>query len=101
MSPKSIAFLIVLAAMGVSSWWMTLRARRILRRSLGREIKAGEETSLRTWMSVPDRDLATAAQEIGDNPIERTLGAATVLDAATRLRPRRESDPDSDHLSIR
>ena len=97
---KAIGVIVVLAVMGLSSWWMTLRARRILGRSLGREIKAGEETSLRTWMSVPDRDLATAADEIGDNPIEKTLDAMTAADTALRGRPRRHALGD-DHLSIR
>ena len=97
---KTIGFLIVLASIALSSWWMTRRARRILSRSLGRDIRPGEETSLRTWMSVPDEQLATAAEEIGNNPIEHTLGAVTALDTAARGRPRRH-EPGSDHLTIR
>lgn len=97
---KAIGLVVVLAVMGLSSWWMTLRARRILGRSLGREIKAGEETSLRTWMSVPDRDLATAADQIGNNPIEKTFDAVTAAETALRGRPRHH-EPGHDHLSIR
>ena len=95
MSIKSIVFLSILGLMALSSWLMTRRSRAILQKSLGRDIREGEETSLRAWMSVPDATLRTAHEEIGANPAEQILGA---LESAA---PPRVNEPRSDNLSIR
>jgi hypothetical protein len=92
---RTIVFVIVIGLMSVSSWLMTRRARRVLSRSLGREVRAGEESSLRAWMSVPDAALAAAPEELGGNPAEIVLETANSLD-------RRMPEPwRTDHLSIR
>jgi hypothetical protein len=72
---KIVGFLIVLGLIGLSSWVATRRARRILSQSLGREVRAGEESSLRAWMAVPDSTLSAAAEQMADNPAEQMLGA--------------------------
>jgi hypothetical protein len=100
---KAIIIAIILGLMGLSSWWMTRRARLILGRSLGRKLKTGEETSLKAWMSVPDAALAAAPEQMGGNPAERVLG---VIDSLGRHRSAvdplgRHDDPWTDPNSIR
>ena len=51
---KIIGFAIVMSLISLSSWLITRKSRRILGQALGREIRPGEETSLRAWMAVPD-----------------------------------------------
>jgi hypothetical protein len=91
---KSILFLIVLGLMGLSSWLITRRSRRILGRALGREIREGEETSLKAWMAVPSDVLAKVPDELGGGPTERVLETMESMS-------RREHKPDTEHLSIR
>jgi hypothetical protein len=79
MSVKSIIFLGILGLTMLSSWLVTRRSRAILKRSLGREIRDGEETSLRAWMSVPDATLSTAHEELSGHPAERAIDAAAGL----------------------
>jgi hypothetical protein len=92
---KTIGFLIVLGIIGLSSWMATRRARRILSQSLGREVRAGEESSLRAWMAVPDAALSTAAEQMASNPAEQVLGAMESK-VRTSAKP-----PQSDYPSIR
>jgi hypothetical protein len=99
-SLKSILFLTVLALIGATSWLAGRRARRVLSESLGREIQAGEETSLRAWMSVPDATLATADDQLRNHTAEAVIGA---LDSLGGLSHRRQQDhePYSKPNSIR
>ena len=80
----------------VSSWFMTRKARKILSRSLGRDLRAGEETSLRAWMSVPDAALTDAPGDLGANPAERALGVMESVGRTTRQPP-----ASSTNISIR
>lgn len=82
----------------VTSWWAGRRARRILGRALGREIRQGEENSLRAWMSVPTETLATVDDELRNQPAEQVLGA---LDRVGRRGRADEHEPYSNHTSIR
>jgi hypothetical protein len=63
----------VLAISVLSLWWTTFKARRILGQSLGRKLRKGEETSLRSWMQASDASLESAAQELERNPFDRFL----------------------------
>jgi hypothetical protein len=92
---KAVIFSIILGLTVLSSWLVTLKSRRILRRSLGRELRAGEESSLKAWMSVPDAALADAPQQIGGNPAERAFGAIESLGHSAHV------PTHSDHISIR
>jgi hypothetical protein len=102
---KSIGFVIVLGLMGLSSWLLTRKSRRILGKALGREIRAGEETSLRAWMDVPDAQLRSAAEEMGrTTPVDAALGAMDTYGRAVRPalgRRADEQDPYTRPNSIR
>jgi hypothetical protein len=70
-----IGFTIIALTM-VSLAWTTVRARRILRKGLGRDLRSGEETSLRSWMQVSNESLNDANREMGEianSPLERLL----------------------------
>ena len=84
----------------VTSWWAGRRARRVLGRALGREIRDGEETSLRAWMAVPAPTLATVDDELRNRAAEQVLGALDVMNAHTR-HARKEHQPYAAHTSIR
>ena len=66
---RAIVVSTVLALTLLSLWWTTFKSRQIMSRSLGRKLKAGEETSLRSWMEIcrsrpGDRNHRTGAQSI-------------------------------------
>lgn len=63
----------VVAISVLSLWWTTVKARRILGESLGRKLRKGEETSLKSWMQASDVSLEIAARELERNPFERFL----------------------------
>ena len=63
------AFALVALSLGWTSW----KSRRALRKSLGRDARVGEDTSLRTWMSLPSESLDDANRELKDNPFQRAL----------------------------
>ena len=63
----------VVAITVLSLWWTTVRARRILGESLGRKLRKGEETSLKSWMQASDASLEIAAHELERNPFDRFL----------------------------
>ena len=63
----------VVAITALSLWWTTVKSRRILRESLGRKLRRGEETSLSSWMQASDASLSRAAKELDRNPFERFL----------------------------
>jgi hypothetical protein len=65
--------LFVLALVVFSLGWTSWKSRRALRKSLGRDARAGEDTSLRTWMSLPSESLDDAARELQDNPFQEVL----------------------------
>jgi hypothetical protein len=60
----AIAGVVMLVVAVVSSARLTWMTRRILRRSLRRPLRGGEETSLTAWMTLSDRDLETGIQEL-------------------------------------
>jgi uncharacterized protein with NRDE domain len=91
---KALGFLVVLGAMGISSWLLTRKARRVMGKALGREIREGEETSLRAWMSMPADELKAAADEMQPGAADRVL-------ETIESRSYREHKPDSDYPSIR
>jgi hypothetical protein len=70
---RSLIAWIVLGITALSLWWTTIKARRILRASLGRKLRTGEETSLRSWMQASDASLHEAAEQLERNPFERFL----------------------------
>lgn len=69
----------IVAVSVLSLWWTTVKARRILGQSLGRKLRQGEETSLRSWMQVSDASLEIAAHELERNPFDRLLRAISTL----------------------
>jgi hypothetical protein len=70
---RAIVGLTVVALTLLSLWWTTFKSRQIMSRSLGRRLKAGEETSLRSWMEVPEAGLETATTELERNPFQRIV----------------------------
>ena len=94
---KVIVFLCIIGLLALSSWVMTRRARRILSQSLGRDVRAGEETSLRAWMAVPDATLQAAHDELRANPTAHVL---EVLESVKHPRYG-EHEPFDTHNSIR
>ena len=70
---RGLVGLSILALVALSLVWTTWKTRRALRKSLGRDVRAGEETSLRTWMSLPSESLDEAAKELEDNPFQGVL----------------------------
>ena len=65
--------LTLLVATLLSLSWTTIKARRILGRALGRKVRKGEETSLRSWMQASDNTLDAANRELDRNPFDRFL----------------------------
>jgi hypothetical protein len=63
--------IIVLLLLSVT--WTTWKTRQILRKSLGRHLRAGEESSLRTWMQLSDESLDSANRELARDPFARVL----------------------------
>lgn len=99
---KALLFAGAVLLIAFTSWWAGWRARKVLGRALGREIRGGEETSLRAWMSVPAATLATVDDELRHAPAEQVLQAVDALGRHTRPgRREREHEPYSDHTSIR
>jgi len=60
----TIAGVVMLVVAVVSSIRLTWTTRRILRRSLRRPFRNGEETSVTAWMTLSDADLETGIQEL-------------------------------------
>ena len=95
---KAIGFVIVLGLIGLSSWLVTRKARRVMGKALGREIRDGEETSLKAWMSMPANELRSAAEEMQPGPSEQVLES---MDRMSRRGSKPEDGLGSDHISIR
>jgi hypothetical protein len=57
----------------LSVTWTTWKTRQILRKSLGRKLRSGEESSLRTWMELSNESLDTANRELARDPFARIL----------------------------
>jgi hypothetical protein len=55
----------------VSLWWTTRAARRILRQSLKRPLRPGEETSLSTWMALSSEEIDAASRKLTDDLLAR------------------------------
>ena len=70
---RGLVGLSILALVALSLVWTSWKTRRALRKSLGRDVRAGEDTSLRTWMSLPSESLDDAAKELEDNPFQGVL----------------------------
>ena len=70
---RALIPLTVLALVALSLGWTSWKSRRALRKSLGRDVRAGEDTSLRTWMSLPSESLDAAARDLQGNPFQDVL----------------------------
>ena len=70
---RGVVGLTILALVALSLGWTSWKSRRALRKSLGRDVRAGEDTSLRTWMNLPSESLDAAAKELEDNPFNNVL----------------------------
>jgi len=66
----ALVYLTGLLLGSLSGWWTARKARQIMGEALGRPIRAGEECSLRSWMSLDDSRLATAPSELSRNPFQ-------------------------------
>jgi len=97
---KALLFAGVILLMGATSWLAGRRARRILGRALGRDIRHGEETSLRAWMSVPTDTLATVGDDLRSEAAEQVLGAVETMSRARRY-GQDDHEPYSKPNSIR
>ena len=93
-----------MALLVLTSWLAGRRARRVLGRALGREVREGEETSLRAWMSLPPEKLATAEEElrsVRDDQIAKAVEAMNRGHRFTRYRNPDDHQPYSEYPSIR
>jgi hypothetical protein len=80
-------FTLILGAIGfvtlvlacLSLWWTTHHERGILRRALGRKVRAEDESSLKTWMNLRGDQLADAQRELARNPFDGPLDALDTL----------------------
>lgn len=63
----------VIVLLLLSVTWTTWKTRQILRKSLGRKLRSGEESSLRTWMELPNESLDSASRELERDPFARVL----------------------------
>jgi hypothetical protein len=63
----------VIVLLMLSVTWTTWKTRQILRKSLGRKLRSGEESSLRTWMELPSESLDNASRELERDPFARVL----------------------------
>lgn len=97
---KALVFAGAILLIALTSWWAGRRARRVLGQALGREIRDGEETSLRAWMAVPTATLATVDEALRNAPAERVLQAVDTMGRHTR-HGGRDHEPYDDHTSIR
>ena len=62
-----------MAVVALSLAWSSWRVRRIVRRSLGRDPRLGEDTSLNSWMRASSQSLDTANRELGRVSSSRSL----------------------------
>jgi hypothetical protein len=72
-SMRELLDLLILALTALSAGWTGWKSRRILKESLGRNVREEDQTSLRTWMQVPSDKLEAAARELQENPFEVAL----------------------------
>ena len=72
-APITLITWAVVVVTALSLIWTTVKARRILRQALGRELRKGEENSLKSWMQASDVSLEAATTEFERNPFERFL----------------------------
>ena len=63
----------VIILLMLSVTWTTWKTRQILRKSLGRKLRSGEESSLRTWMQLPNESLDSATRELERDPFAKVL----------------------------
>jgi hypothetical protein len=70
---RGLVGLTILGLVALSLVWTSWKSRRALRKSLGRDVQAGEDTSLRTWMSLPTESLDGAARELENNPFQAVV----------------------------
>ena len=63
----------VIVLLLLSVTWTTWKTRRVLRKSLGRPLRSGEESSLRTWMELPNESVDRANRELERDPFARAL----------------------------
>ena len=70
----SVVGFLLLALALLSITWTTLKTRAILNRSLGRNVRRGEETSLKTWMTLSDSQLDASLRELKKNPFRLQRG---------------------------
>ena len=95
--------LVFFALLGFSVSWTRWKARRLLRDSLGRRLRRGEETSLKAWMIAQGPEVDTAGRYLEQNPFDRILKPledSTGISDSSRIRfldPDASPDPlDSD-----
>ena len=90
-----VSFLLILLGIVVLSvlslWWTRRTSRRILQRALSRPVSDAEQSSIATWMKVPDDQLASGAQALVADPFGR---------AGRRLTQYAERAPEPRHTSI-
>lgn len=96
---EALTFAGAVVVLVFTSWLAGRRARRVLGRALGREVRDGEDTSLRAWMSVPSATLSGVDQELRHEAAERLF---SVLDRAGRYADRHDDhEPWSTPTSLR
>jgi hypothetical protein len=67
--------LIFLFINGLSYRWVRRRERQLLTKALGRSLRPGEEDSLATWLQVPKDQLASAVEQLNENPFKAAVEA--------------------------
>jgi hypothetical protein len=73
---RGLVVLVAIAIAALSLWWTTRTARRVLGDALGRKLRNGEETSLKSWMEASDLALERATEELDRDPFGRPLRLA-------------------------
>jgi 4-amino-4-deoxy-L-arabinose transferase-like glycosyltransferase len=68
-----IALALFFAIVCLSLLWTTRKGRRLLARSIGRNLARGEETSIGAWLRASSFQLQAATHELEQNPFERVL----------------------------
>jgi len=73
---RGLVVVAIIAFLALSLAWTTWKSRQVLGRALGRKLRRGEETSIRSWMEVPSDALDSALRELDKNPFDRVLNEA-------------------------
>jgi len=70
----------------LSVWWTTRRTRKVLRNSLGRDLRRGEDASLTAWLNLSDDQLESAHIQLKRDPF------SAIIEGMFDTNPTRDTD---------